>query len=191
MVNNSAIRNFGGNLCFTPRGLFVPTTEAEVLEILDRHAKGKVRVVGALHSWSPLVVCEDALMICTLTAWKSSRGNDVCAVRATVGGGCRIMDMLRKLHSLSDATIPTLGLDHRATIAGAIRTGTHGLGKQSLSHYMEERAWQPTMQGRAGLEYTPGARETSCVPPGAPWAVWELFSLSVFAASRDTMWRRR
>ena len=132
------ISNFGGNISFTPRDLFAPATEAEVLEILDRHAKGKVRVVGALHSWSPLVVCEDALIdLRHFDRVEVERGNDG-AVRATVGGGCRIKDMLRKLHSLSDATIPTLGLITEQTIAGAISTGTHGSGKQSLSHYMEE-----------------------------------------------------
>jgi hypothetical protein len=132
------ISNFGGNICFTPRDLYAPATEAEVLEILDRHANGKVRVVGALHSWSPLVVCEDALVdLRHFDRVEVERGNDG-AVWATVGGGCRIKDLLRQLHSLSDATIPSLGLITAQTIAGAISTATHGSGKHSLSHYMQE-----------------------------------------------------
>ena len=47
------IANFGGNIQFTPRHFYAPITEAEVLDILDRHAAGKIRVVGATHSWSP------------------------------------------------------------------------------------------------------------------------------------------
>ncbi len=132
------ISNFGGNICFSPRELYAPATEAEVLEILDRHAKGKVRVIGALHSWSPIVVCEDALVdLRHFDRVEVERGSDG-TVWATVGGGCRIKDLLRQLHSLSDATIPTLGLVTEQTIAGAISTATHGSGKQSLSHYMEE-----------------------------------------------------
>ena len=56
------ITNFGGNLHFTPAHLHAPTTEAGILAILDRHARGKVRVVGALHAWSPAIVCADALV---------------------------------------------------------------------------------------------------------------------------------
>ncbi len=132
------ISNFGGNISFAPRHLLVPATEAEVVEILDRHAKGKVRVVGSLHSWSPIVVCEDALVdLRHFDRVEVERGSDG-AVWATVGGGCRIKDLLRQLHSLSDATIPALALITEQTIAGAISTATHGSGKHSLSHYMEE-----------------------------------------------------
>ena len=56
------ITNFGGNIRFTPRHRYAPTTEAEVLKLLDRHADGRVRVAGALHSWSPAVVTDDALI---------------------------------------------------------------------------------------------------------------------------------
>ncbi len=132
------ITNFGGNVRFTPRHLYAPATEAEVLEILDRHARGKVRVVGALHSWSPAIVSENVLV--DLRHFDSvlvQRGTDD-AVWATVGGGCRIKHLLRKLHDLADATLPSLGLITEQTIAGAISTATHGSGRHSLSHYMAE-----------------------------------------------------
>jgi FAD/FMN-containing dehydrogenase len=130
--------NFGGNIHFTTRHFYAPSTEAEVLEILDRHARGKVRVVGALHSWSPAIVSEDVLV--DLRHFDSvlvRRGTDG-AVWATVGGGCRIKRLLHKLHALGDATLPSLGLITQQTIAGAISTATHGSGRHSLSHYMEE-----------------------------------------------------
>ncbi len=138
--NNRPITNFGGNIRFTPRTFYAPTNEAEVLELLDRHAKSKVRVVGALHSWSPLVHSEEVLVdlrhFDSVAVHKEPDG----VVWATVGGGCRIKHLLEKLHSLADATLPSLGLITEQTIAGAISTGTHGSGKHSLSHYMEEVA---------------------------------------------------
>src|SRR6266851_1051184 len=138
LIVSHPITNFGGNVRFTPRHLYAPATEAEVLEILDRHARGKVRVIGALHSWSPAIVSENALV--DLRHFDSvlvQRGTDD-AVWATVGGGCRIKHLLRKLHDLADATLPSLGLITEQTIAGAISTATHGSGRHSLSHYMAE-----------------------------------------------------
>src|SRR5207302_3893611 len=45
---------------------------------------------------------------------------------------------VRKLHWLADVTLPSIGLVTEQTIAGAISTATHGSGKQSLSHFVEE-----------------------------------------------------
>jgi hypothetical protein len=132
------IHNFGGNIHFTPRHFYTPTSEAEVLAILDRHAQDQIRVVGALHSWSPAAHCADAIIdlrhLDTVTIDRDSNG----AVWATVGGGCRIKHLLRKLHYLADVTLPSLGLITEQTIAGAIATGTHGSGKHSMSHYVAE-----------------------------------------------------
>ena len=86
------VSNFGGNIRFTPRNLYAPATEAEVLDILDRHAQGKVPMIGARHSWSPIVVCEDALVdLRHFDRVEVKRRNDG-TVWATVGGaaGSRI-----------------------------------------------------------------------------------------------------
>jgi FAD/FMN-containing dehydrogenase len=132
------ITNFGGNVDFTPRHFYTPRTEQEVLETLDRHAHGKVRVVGALHSWSPAAVSADVLVdLRHFDLVSVERGSDG-TMTATVGGGCRIKHLLRKLHALAGATMPSIGLITEQTIAGAIATGTHGAGKHSLSHYIEE-----------------------------------------------------
>src|SRR5437899_10603740 len=106
--NVSRVTNFGGNVRFAPRYVYAPTTEAEVLAILDRHARGKVRVGGALHSWSPAVVSDDAFVdLRHFDAVSVERGKDG-EVWATVGGGCRIKHLLRKLHYLTRATVPSL-----------------------------------------------------------------------------------
>ncbi|MBI3821909.1 MAG: FAD-binding protein [Planctomycetes bacterium] len=132
------IINFGGNIRFTPERLYTPSSDAEVLTILDRHAHGKIRVVGSLHAWSPLVPSDEALVdLRHFDRVEVDRDADG-VVWATVGGGCKIKHLLRKLHRMSDSTIPSLGLITEQTIAGAISTATHGSGKQSLSHYMAE-----------------------------------------------------
>lgn len=123
------VTNFGGTVTFTPRRLYAPTTEAEVLDVLDRHARGKVRVVGARHSWNDGIVTDDALI--------DLRHFDSVAVAAdgtaTVGGGCRIKHALRKLHALGDYTLPAIGLITEQTVAGTVSTATHGSGRPSFS----------------------------------------------------------
>ena len=132
------ITNFGGNVRFTPQHVYAPTTEAEVLAILDVHANGHVRVGGALHSWNPGIASDDAFIdlrhFDTVTVERTPDG----AAWATVGGGCRIKHVLRKLHALGDFTLPTVGVITEQSIAGAISTATHGSGRHSLSHYMAE-----------------------------------------------------
>lgn len=133
-----AVVNFGRNVRFTPRHLHEPASEAEVLAILDRHAAGKVRVVGSLHSWNPAVVSADALIdLRHLNRVELARGRDG-DVRATVGGGCRIKRLLHTLYLRARVTLPSIGLITEQTIAGAVSTATHGSGRHSLSHYVEE-----------------------------------------------------
>ena len=135
---NRPVTNFGGNVRFAPRHAYEPRTEAEVLEILDRHAGGKVRVVGALHSWNPGVVTDDALI--DLRHFKSVRVERSAdnSVSVVVGAGCRVKHLLDELHRQSDHTLPSLGLITEQAVGGAIATATHGSGKHSLSHYVTE-----------------------------------------------------
>ena len=132
-----SITNFGGNVRFTPAAYYTPRTEAEVLAVLDRHARGTVRVCGALHSWNRAVASADAVLdLRHFAAVAVIRGPNGEAW-AEVGGGCRIKHLLRKLHAASRFTPPSLGLITEQTIAGAISTGTHGSGRHSMSHYVE------------------------------------------------------
>jgi hypothetical protein len=132
------VTNFGGNLRFRPRHRYAPRTEDEVLDLLDRHAGGKVRVVGALHSWSPSVVSDDVLVDLRHFDRVAIEQNPGGEVWVTAGAGCRIHRLLRRLHTRSEATLPTLGMITEQTIGGAVATATHGSGRHSLSHYMEE-----------------------------------------------------
>jgi FAD/FMN-containing dehydrogenase len=132
------VTNFGGNVSFQPLHHYVPESEAAVLAILDRHAKGKVRIVGSLHSWSEGIVSEDALVDMRQFQQIEVERRSDGEIWATVGGGAPLKHVLEELARQANVTLPTLGLITEQTIAGAISTATHGSGRHSLSHYMAE-----------------------------------------------------
>jgi L-gulono-1,4-lactone dehydrogenase len=126
--------NFGGNLRWQGR-CERPGSEADVLDILARHSRGHVGPRGAGHSWSDVVVTPDiALDMSKFDAVRPFTRDGETWVE--VGAGCRLQGLLDRLHAATDRTLPTLGAIKRQTIAGAISTGTHGSGKQSLSHFV-------------------------------------------------------
>src|SRR5262245_11214642 len=126
--------NFGGNQRW--RSLrYSPRSEEEVLAILEKHRHEHIRALGSGHSWSAVGVCSDVTL--DLRAFDSVQllpqdGEPV----ARVGAGCRLQSVLDRLHAASGRTLPTLGAIKRQTVAGAISTGTHGSGRQSLSHFV-------------------------------------------------------
>lgn len=137
MPDKYTIRNFGRNVEFSPRFYYEPRDEAEVLEILERHRGQHIRVGGRLHSWSEAIRGEDVFIdLRNLNRVGMERRAD--GLWAIVGGGCQIRRLLAELTRQADATLPTIGLITAQTIAGAISTGTHGSGRHSLSHYVDE-----------------------------------------------------
>jgi hypothetical protein len=130
------VSNFGRNITFAPVEVHAPRTEAEVLSLLDRFRGRRIRVVGRLHSWSEATVADDVLLdLRHLNQVQIANQRGQC--HATVGGGCQIKRLLAEL-DWAGATLPSVGLITEQTIAGAVSTGTHGSGKHSLSHYLDE-----------------------------------------------------
>ena len=129
-------KNFGRNRVLQPSAAYTPADEQEVLEILNRHRGQSIRAVGRLHSWSEAVLGDGVQL-------DLRRLNDVVLEPdgdqfvATVGAGCQIKRLLKELNR-GGATLHSLGLITVQTIAGAISTGTHGSGRHSMSHYVEE-----------------------------------------------------
>ena len=129
-------KNFGRNRVLQPSAAYTPADEQEVLEILNRHRGQSIRAVGRLHSWSEAVLGDGVQL-------DLRRLNDVLLEPdgdqfvATVGAGCQIKRLLKELNR-GGATLHSLGLITVQTIAGAISTGTHGSGRHSMSHYVEE-----------------------------------------------------
>jgi L-gulono-1,4-lactone dehydrogenase len=131
------ITNFGRNVAFCPRAIFVPRTERELLDAIAQCKGRRIRVVGRLHSWSEVTVADDVML--------DLRHLDQVAVEqregknwVTVGAGCQIKRLLAELDRQDAGTLPSLGLITEQTIAGAIATATHGSGRHSMSHYVAE-----------------------------------------------------
>ena len=132
MSHNAKIWNFGKNVCIEPEFVYRPKSNAEVLEILDKHRQQKIRVIGSLHAWSDAAKTTGVVIE---TAALNSVAVDAESSRVTVGGGCKIKHLLKQLaaHKL---TLPSVGLIDEQTAAGSTATATHGSGKHSLSNYI-------------------------------------------------------
>ena len=126
--------NFGGNQSWHARR-YEPASEAEVLDCLARHQGDRIRALGSNHSWSDIVAGADVcLELSRMTSVEpfAKDGNRFVRVEA----GCTLQNLLDRLHAATDQTLPTLGAVKKQTVAGAISTGTHGSGLQSLSHFV-------------------------------------------------------
>lgn len=109
-----------------------------MLDVLERHRAQKIRAVGSLHSWSEAPACPQGVTV-DLGAFNSvelSYHHGEAWVE--VGGGCTLQRLLDSVHANSNFTLPTLGAIKLQTVAGAISTATHGSGRPSLSHFVEE-----------------------------------------------------
>ncbi len=129
------IVNFGGNIQFRPRRYYRPASEEDVLQILNTHNNGTVRAVGALHSWSDVIVSGDVVVDLSAFDSVALEQDDGGVVWATVGAGVKIEDLLVTLNA-SGLTLPTTPEATMQTLVGAISTGTHGSGQPSLSHFI-------------------------------------------------------
>lgn len=153
MRTTQEIENFGRNVQYTPEVYYEPATEEELIGILNEHAGQKIRVVGRLHSWSraiegnEVVVCLKRISTVELVD-ESGPGS-----HAWVGAGIQVKRLVRELLR-HDRTLPSLGLITEQSIVGALSTGTHGSGRQCLSHFAEafRIARYDSVTGKAKIE---------------------------------------
>jgi len=130
------LQNFGHNISLAPTNTYVPTSEAEVLTILSKHRGERIQAVGRLHSWSGAIQATGVVI-------DLRKLNEVrIEVRdgeswAIIASGCQLKRAVFELDK-AGLTLPTLGLIDEQSIAGAAATGTHGSGRHSISHYIDE-----------------------------------------------------
>lgn len=152
------LENFGGNIALAPRAWYAPETEAEVLEILERHREEGIRAVGRLHSWSP-VIGDDGVLLDLRAFDEVVVHGDAEHPWAEVGAGCQIKRLLAEL-GRHGFTMMSQGLIVEQTIAGAAATATHGSGRHSLSHYIQAvRVAQYDAEGRPVLVTLDGGQD--------------------------------
>lgn len=133
-METTQIKNFGENVVFTPKHFYRPESTAELLDILEKHSKAKIRAIGSLHAWSP--AAQSGEITVSLEKLNDIKVEyDEQGAIATVGGGCQVKRLIVELAKL-DLAMPALGLISEQTIAGATSTATHGSGRHCLSHYL-------------------------------------------------------
>lgn len=136
-LKTPVITNFGRNVSFQPQVMVAPRSEEDVLQCLKQYAGRRIRTMGRLHAWSEAARSDDVLLdLQHLNDVKTEQRDG--RVWATIGAGCQMKRVLAELERQAGATTPSIGLITEQAIAGAISTGTHGSGKHSLSHYIDE-----------------------------------------------------
>jgi L-gulonolactone oxidase len=128
--NRTIYRNWSRTLEFEVERYYAPTTENEVIKIVNeaREATKHVRTVGAGHSFSQLVVTPDTLVsLHKLNEVKTPP--DVDPERVTVPAGMSLRNVIQMLKKNDPPlALKNLGSITPQSIAGAISTGTHGTG---------------------------------------------------------------
>lgn len=122
--------NWSGSVTCTPNTFAQPHSIEELRQIVAQagNTGGPIRVVGAGHSFTPLVRTEDTLI--SLDNWQGiehiEKGKDQPDI-VTVRAGTRLSNLGKLLHAHGLAQ-ENLGDIDVQSIAGAISTGTHGTG---------------------------------------------------------------
>lgn len=121
------ITNWGGNLRFRPQVVYFPDTEKAIVELVRRARREgrRVRVMGARHSWMPLITTADVLV--SLDRWQGVELIDVDRGIVEVRAGTRLRRLGPALARLGLA-MENLGDVDVQSVAGALLTGTHGTG---------------------------------------------------------------
>jgi FAD-linked oxidoreductase len=120
-------RNWDRTLVSRPLRYYQPASEEEIVEIVRgvNRAGGTLRVAGAGHSWSPLVLTDDTLL--NLDRLSQVLSVDIDRMQVTVGAGIRLK-RLNELLPQYGLGLANLGSIAEQSIAGAISTATHGTG---------------------------------------------------------------
>ena len=119
--------NWSGSVQCHPRQILKPSSVSELRRMVKEASEAglHVRVVGAGHSFTPLVQTEDVLL--SLDALCGLKQVDTLIRRVTVFGGTRLKELGEALlsYGLSQENLGDIDVQ---SIAGAISTGTHGTG---------------------------------------------------------------
>lgn len=121
-------QNWGRTVRFQPARYLRPRREEEIIKAVQNAATDKkpLRVVGAGHSWTPLIQTEGTLLsLDNLQGLISLSPTDNLA---TLWAGTRLYRALPRLWA-AGFSLTNQGDIDRQSIAGAFSTGTHGTGK--------------------------------------------------------------
>ena len=117
-------RNWSGGQSCNPENRLAPGSEEELAKAIA-DTSGTVRIVGAGHSFSPLVPTDDTII--SLARMSGLIDSDSVTQQATFWAGTRMGDMGKPLQDIGQGMINMADID-RQILAGAISTSTHGTG---------------------------------------------------------------
>ncbi len=117
-------KNWSGLQQSNPRLLAQPTNLNQLSQIIRESEK--CRVVGAGHSFSPLVCTDDTLISLDSITGLVSHNTDLN--QSTLLAGSRLKDIGAMLNPINQALINQGDIDQQS-LAGAVSTGTHGTGQ--------------------------------------------------------------
>src|SRR5215469_6029999 len=125
--NKKSWQNWSGSVSSSPREIVRPQNISELARMVAQYGAGKrrMRVVGAGHSFTPLVQTDDVLM--SLDNLQGVESADTEAGTVTVLGGTRLKHLGEAL-LVRGLAQENLGDIDAQSISGAISTGTHGTG---------------------------------------------------------------
>ncbi len=122
------MKNWAGNITWTPSEIAYPTSEAAIQQIVLKAAndRKKIRIIGTGHSFTALCQTEEILI--SLDKFQGLISAEKEKVQATVKAGTKL-NYLGELLFKEGMAMENLGDIDVQSIAGTISTGTHGTGK--------------------------------------------------------------
>ncbi len=127
-TDRRAWTNWAGNQTCSPEEVALPTTEEEVVSLVEQAlAEGRrIKAVGSGHSFTD-VACTDGVMV-SLKRYGGMEAHSLDPPSATIRAGMTIEAAGRALEGLGLA-FSSLGDIGKQALAGAIATGTHGTSR--------------------------------------------------------------
>lgn len=127
--------NWSGFQQAHPQHILHPENVLELQHIVQSHPK--IRVVGAGHSFTPLV-CTDATLV-SLNQISGMASSDTAHSRCSIYAGTRLYNLDQYLEPINQALMNQGDIDQQS-LAGAVSTGTHGTGADlhCISAYVED-----------------------------------------------------
>ena len=116
--------NWSGLVRAEPKLIATPADAGELGHLI-RTAPGPVRVVGAGHSFTPLVKSQGTIL--SLEKLEGLVSHDTEKHRARVRAGTRLGSLMHILQGIGQG-LPNMGDIDRQAIGGALGTATHGSG---------------------------------------------------------------
>lgn len=133
-MNQQKWNNWSGFQQSQPEHILKPSSIDELKNIVQNHHK--IRVVGAGHSFTPLV-CTDATLL-SLDHFSGVENVNTALTQANIWSGTRLFNLDQYLEPIQQSLIQQGDIDQQS-LAGAVSTGTHGTGLNlhCISAYVE------------------------------------------------------